>query len=68
VSSFTDIAFWAEAGPALTAVRPDGYVGLCADTFDRAELEAWLSLIGARPPESPWTREDHRPQWSHPCA
>jgi hypothetical protein len=35
------------AGPALTAVRPDGYVGLCADTVDPAELEAWLSLIAA---------------------
>jgi len=35
------------AGPALTAVRPDGYVGLCADTVDPTELEAWLSLIAA---------------------
>jgi len=33
-------------GPALTVVRPDGYVGLCADRVDRAELEAWLSLVG----------------------
>jgi hypothetical protein len=34
-------------GPALTAVRPDGYVGLCGDTVDSAELLAWLSLVGA---------------------
>jgi 2-polyprenyl-6-methoxyphenol hydroxylase-like FAD-dependent oxidoreductase len=34
-------------GPALTTVRPDGYVGLCGDTADPADLEAWLSLFAA---------------------
>lgn len=38
------------SGPALTVVRPDGYVGLCSDVADTGELAAWLSLIGVPGP------------------
>jgi hypothetical protein len=38
------------SGPAMTVVRPDGYVGLCTDTADAAELTGWLSLIGVPGP------------------
>ena len=33
-------------GAAVTVVRPDGYVGLCSDSADGAEVGAWLSLVG----------------------
>jgi 2-polyprenyl-6-methoxyphenol hydroxylase-like FAD-dependent oxidoreductase len=38
------------SGPALTVVRPDGYVGLCSDAADTGELAGWLSLIGVPGP------------------
>jgi hypothetical protein len=34
-------------GRGVVAVRPDGYVGFCADTFDVEHLHAWLERIGA---------------------
>jgi 2-polyprenyl-6-methoxyphenol hydroxylase-like FAD-dependent oxidoreductase len=37
-------------GPALTVVRPDGYVGLCSDAPDASALNAWLSLVGVQAP------------------
>jgi hypothetical protein len=30
----------------MTVVRPDGYVGLCSEVADSADLVAWLILTG----------------------
>jgi 2-polyprenyl-6-methoxyphenol hydroxylase-like FAD-dependent oxidoreductase len=35
------------AGRGLTAVRPDGYIGLRTETADATQLDAWLGLISA---------------------
>jgi hypothetical protein len=33
-------------GRGVAAVRPDGYVGLLADTVDDQQLGTWLGLVG----------------------
>jgi hypothetical protein len=36
-----------ETGAGVVAVRPDGYIGFRARTFDVEQLHTWLARIGA---------------------
>jgi hypothetical protein len=35
------------SGKGAVVVRPDGYVGMCSQTLEAPELQAWLARIGA---------------------